>query len=92
MTVLKKRNIENPAYPELFEDLSDLIGCEYISDLTARYNKDARRIAGTMSLERYPVSQLNDLYEYLYGKKKTFPDSRAASEAFATPRTGLFSK
>jgi len=78
--------------PDIFEDLRDLIGCEYISDLTARYNKDARCIAGTMSLERYPVSQLNDLYEYLYGVKKNFPDIRAASEAFATPRTGLFSK
>ena len=78
--------------PDIFEDLRDLIGCEYISDLTARYNKDARRIAGTMNLERYPLSQLNDLYEYLYGEKKNFPDSRAASEAFATPRTGLFRK
>ena len=78
--------------PDIFEDLRDLIGCEYISDLTARYNKDARRIAGTMNLERYPLSQLNDLYEYLYGEKKNFPDSRAANKAFATPRTGLFSK
>ena len=78
--------------PDIFEDLRDLIGCEYISDLTARYNKDARRIAGTMNLERYPLSQLNDLYEYLYGEKKNFPDSRAASEAFAKTSTGLFSK
>lgn len=78
--------------PDIFEDLRDLIGCEYISDLTARYNKDARRVAGTMSLERYPVSQLNDLYEYLYGEKKIFPDIRAASEAFANHRTGLFRK
>ncbi len=78
--------------PDIFEDLRDLIGCEYISDLTARYNKDARRIAETVRLERYPVSQLNDLYEYLYGEKKTFPDSRAASEAFAENCTGLFRK
>lgn len=78
--------------PDIFEDLRDLIGCEYISDLTARYNKDARRVAGTMSLERYPVSQLNDLYEYLYGEKKDFHDSRAASEAFAASHTGFFRK
>lgn len=78
--------------PDIFEDLRDLIGCEYISDLTARYNKDARRIAGTMSLERYPVSQLNDLYEYLYGEKKDFHDSRAASEAFEASHAGFFRK
>ena len=67
---------------DIFEDIKQILGCEYISDIVVKYKSVARRLVNAMNLNSYPICQLNDLYEYLYGEKRDFFDYDVAIIAF----------
>lgn len=67
---------------DIFEDIKQILGCEYISDIACKYKEVTRRLVNAMNLDSYPISQLNDLYEYLYGEKRDFLDYDVAIIAF----------
>ncbi len=69
---------------DVFEDLKELLGCYYISDMARQYNKEARNVVKGMDLRQYPLSQLRDLYSYLYKKDLEFADYLEAEQAFTT--------
>ena len=52
---------------DLFEEIQDMLGCEYISDIRigARLNM-ARRLVASLNLSLYPTRQLQDMANYLY--------------------------
>lgn len=67
---------------DIFEDLKELLGCEYISDMTGRDNRAAKKVVKGMDLKQYPLSQICDLYFYLYNRKPEFADYSDAEHAF----------
>ena len=71
---------------DIFEDLKELLGCFYISDMTGLYNHVAKEAVKGIDLKKYPLSQLCDLYSYLYGGKLDFADYSDAEQAFETGR------
>ncbi len=67
---------------DIFEDLKSLFGCKYISDMTGRDNRAARKLVKVLNLKRYPLSQLRNLYQYLHDRKCEFADYSEAKQAF----------
>ena len=51
---------------ELFENVREILGCEYISDLNAA---NLLKTTRNMDLTPYNAYELADMAEYLYGKK-----------------------
>jgi len=69
---------------DIFEDLKRAVGCMYISDIASgETRKQARIIVCDMNIPDYPLSQLSDLYHYLYAEKRIFS---SYDEAVATFR------
>ena len=55
---------------DLLEFLRYILGCTYISDLrTDPYNTKARLILKFLNFKKYPISQIQDAFEYLYDEK-----------------------
>lgn len=55
---------------DLFEEIREALGCEYISDIRiGTALRDARRIVAQKDLTAYSVRELADISEYLYGKE-----------------------
>lgn len=53
---------------DLFVKTRDLLQCEYISDIRTGANlKEARRMVASLDLSEYPLSELRDMAQYLYG-------------------------
>lgn len=53
---------------DLFEKVRDLMPCEYISDIPIGANrKAARQVVASLNLYEYPLSELQDMAQYLYG-------------------------
>ena len=68
---------------DIFEDLKRNIGCTYISDVTYGETRELARIAvRDMNISAYPLSQLSDLYRYLYAEKRIFSGYDEAMTAF----------
>ncbi len=68
---------------DLFEEIKTAVCAEYISDIrTPRYRDGARKIMRVIDLSDYPISQLEDMSEYLYGEKQSFADVESAKAYF----------
>lgn len=68
---------------DLFEELKDAVGCEYISGLRyAPWIDKARKAVAGMDLSAYSLFALGDAAEYLYAEKQSFISSEAAQEYF----------
>ena len=52
---------------DLFEDIKNAVGCEYISDLRLREYK-CKKALKKADLSEYPTNQLIDMVEYIYRK------------------------
>lgn len=73
---------------DIFHDLSSMLGCEYLSDMACGSTRRcARMMAQVINLADYPLWQLEDLYEYLYGEKRSFDGVAAAAAAFGNIRS-----
>lgn len=69
---------------DIFEDLREIIGCMYISDMRRTpYRHRALCSVTFLDLDLYPIEQLSDLSEYLTGRKRTFENHNQAQEYFA---------
>lgn len=51
---------------DIFEDMRALVGCDYISDLR-RFPDAVQQEFRHLSLRDYPLMQLNDFIQYIYG-------------------------
>lgn len=68
---------------DIFEDLKRAIGCMYISDIAYGEARKLARIAvRDINISAYPLSQLSDLYHYLYAEKRIFSSYDEAITAF----------
>ena len=68
----------------LFEELALSLGCENISDMRfAPYAAQAKRAAAKLNFANYKLSELAELYEYLYGEKIVFFSPEQAKKAFS---------
>ncbi len=77
------KNNGNNEKEDLFEYLARRLGCEYISDMTrGLYNQKARQVMAELDCSRYPLDVLNDVAEYLYGKKHCFETVGEATRFF----------
>lgn len=84
MTIQESADTVRPAYPDVFEELRDALGCCYISDLRfPAYLGAARETISGFDLSRYPLSALSDMAEYLYGRKLCFDTREDARHFFA---------
>ena len=55
---------------DLFEDLKNAVGCEYISHLRLiKYKRKAKKALKKIDLNMYSTYQLTDMADYIYGKK-----------------------
>lgn len=53
---------------DLFEIICNLLRCEYVSDIRLGDNlKTAESFLASLDLNSYPLSELKDLAQYLYG-------------------------
>lgn len=56
---------------DLLEFLKYILSCTYISDLIIEpYNTKARLLLKQLNLEKYPIYQIKDAFEYLYNNGK----------------------
>lgn len=60
------RLLEEKSEQDLFERMKSCIGCTYISDLP-RYRYEIWEKMKRMELEKYPLKQLDDFCEYVFG-------------------------
>lgn len=60
------RLLEEKSEQDLFERMKSCIGCTYISDLP-RYRYEIWEKMKRMKLEKYPLKQLDDFCEYVFG-------------------------
>ena len=68
---------------DLFEELRDGLGCDYISDMKVPpYRERAKRHMAKKALEKYPLHVLNDVADYLYGGKHRFGTTAQAYAFF----------
>lgn len=68
---------------DVFEDLRQRVGCEYISSLKSPlYIAKVRKVLRKLSLDNYSLFQLNDLANYIYGYS-FFVDKEEALKFFA---------
>lgn len=68
---------------DFFEDLRSQVGCMNISDM--RYMPHimtAKRLIQKFCFEDYPLKQLNDMAEYLYGEEVFFNYPQQAEQFF----------
>lgn len=64
----KNNKVNNKDF-DLLEFLKYILGCTYISDLrTEPYNTKAKIVLKFLNLKKYPISQVKDTFEYLYGE------------------------
>ena len=68
---------------DLFEDLKEKVGCDYISDLKYGTNPSfaARRVS-RLQQDEYDLPQWNDLADYLFSEKKQFTSALEAVSYF----------
>lgn len=50
---------------DIFEDMKDKIGCEYISDLPC-YKKEIENELKQQDLSKYDKKQIDDFFEYIF--------------------------
>ena len=68
---------------DLFEELRELVGCTYISDLRySPWREQARMTIARMELSEYSLTALCDIAEYLYGGNTSFSSVSAAQDYF----------
>ncbi len=57
---------DNNKESDLFEFLKYILGCTYISDLrTKPYNDRAKSILKLLNLNKYPLNQVEEAFEYI---------------------------
>ena len=67
----------------LFEDLKEKVGCDYISDPKYGTNpSSAARCVSLLQRDEYDLPQWNDLAEYLFSEKKQFTSTLEAVSYF----------
>lgn len=66
---------------DLFEDLRNLLGCDYVSDIRFALGR-GRALMAVLNLELYPLDALEDAAAYLFGEKPEFADYPAARRFF----------
>ena len=69
---------------DIFEDLKEIFGFTYISEMKA--SRSIKSYVGSMNLKVYPLSQLSDLYNYLYDEPIMFSDYAEAQDVFRAKR------
>ena len=75
---------------DLFEELKNEIGCEYISDLRFGANNQlAKAIMRNINVNDYTLAELNDMAEYLYQKSVKFESLKEAANFFSNNETVL---
>ncbi len=68
---------------DLFEDVRRALTVSQVSDIRLLSNsKNAKALLAGSDLSLYPLSQLNDMAEYLYMAKRDFADINEAQEFF----------
>jgi hypothetical protein len=64
---------------DVFEQLKEIIGCDYISDLKIwPYNKKAKKKVNILPLNECTLFELNDLANYIYGNVRPFENREQA--------------
>lgn len=68
----------------LFEELAHSVGCLYLSDMKYEpYTTCAKaKFRNCFFLRNYSLSELSDLYRYLYNKERDFSSYEEAEKAF----------
>lgn len=57
----------------IFEKVQEMIGCECLSDIKFKpYIKKTLNALCDIKLADYPISELEELAEYIFGDKQTF--------------------
>ncbi|MBE6884081.1 MAG: hypothetical protein E7487_05705 [Ruminococcaceae bacterium] len=55
---------------DIFERLKNAVGCNYVSDLRFEpYCAKAKALLKNMEIESCSITELNDVSDYLYGKR-----------------------
>lgn len=68
----------------LLEDLKEILGCNYISDLHyGGANKRAKKIMRNMDLSEYSPAELSDAASYLCERDIRFETAEEAKEFFS---------
>jgi len=73
---------------DLFEELKNRIGCQYISDL--RFGTDnelAKEVMKKTDIADYSLTELKDMAEYLYQKTVKFESLEEAAKFFSNDET-----
>ncbi|MGN0492011.1 MAG: hypothetical protein ACI4F7_00030 [Acutalibacteraceae bacterium] len=74
---------------DIFEQLKESAGCEYISDLRfSPFKERALKQLPFLPIEELTVFQLNDLASYFYNSTSRFEDKNAALAFFKEKRVG----
>lgn len=69
---------------DLFNDMVNMLKCSFLSDLKlAPYQNCAKILLKHLNLESYPLCQLSDMAQYLYGRKAAFSSKAEALSFFA---------
>lgn len=68
---------------DLFEELREYAGCEYISDLRrGEFNRQAREYLKTIDCSKWQLSVLTDISEYIFSHKTEFENAEQAQKFF----------
>ncbi len=69
---------------DLFEDIRNILGLDYVSDI--RFAPNTKRAISALKMadiNKYPLSQLSDMANYIAGRSEPFEDYESASAFFA---------
>ncbi len=72
------------AKKDLFEDIRNILGLDYVSDI--RFAPNAKRAISALKMVdlcKYPLSQLSDMANYIARQSEPFADYESASAFFA---------
>ena len=68
---------------DIFEDICAGLVCDVTSSVK-KYGSDlakAEELLKTMNIKQYPLRQISDIYDYIFGEKKVFESYEEAKKA-----------
>lgn len=68
---------------DIFEDICAGLGCDVTSSIK-KYGSNlakAEELLKTMNIKQYPLRQISDIYDYIFGEKKVFESYEEAKKA-----------
>ncbi len=67
---------------DIFEDICAGLGCDVTSSIKYGSNlAKAEELLKTMNIKQYPLRQISDICDYIFGEKKVFESYEEAKKA-----------